>query len=118
MLRPRPSVFTEGPGVSVYVPFGFPKRLFGSQARGPKLGFMCGLKHTIRLLFFAASSIHKKKRKKKETHWLLSLCPPPALPSLSTPTLVSGSDPCCLLHIGKTKKTMFQQSKHKETLCS
>lgn len=99
MLRPRPSVLTEGPGVSVYVPFGFPKRLFGSQARGPKLGFMCGLKHTIRLLFFAAFSIHKKEKKEKETLWLLPLCPP----SLLTPTLVSGSDPCCLLHIGKTK---------------
>lgn len=69
MLLTRPSVFTEGPAVSVFVPFGFPKRLFGAQARGPKLGFMCGLKHTIRLLFFAPFSIHKKKEKKlRNTH--------------------------------------------------
>lgn len=91
MLLIRTSVFTEGPGVSVYIPFGFPTRLFGAQARGPKPSFMCGLKHTIRLLFFTPLSIHRKETE-IYTDRLFALPHPPSHPSLSTPTLVSGSD--------------------------
>lgn len=77
MLHNPPSVFTEGLGVSVYVPFGFPKRLFGAQAHGPKLGFMCGLQ-THHSSPFLRSFLHSQKERKAHTHTLADSLPSPS----------------------------------------